>query len=161
VETTSDTYYAGTWNNPTEGNRHFWQIKDVVRRTNLFHNKETAAAQREHYNPRHLANILAVFEGDLNYYTWIHYKALSKGIESIWGVMDVNNTMEMLRNVYHGHYDPLWYLVHMNKETWWQWVACPKTGDFLISFATADETAFENPIHRVNLMGILANESPF
>jgi hypothetical protein len=41
-----------------------------------------------------------------------------------------------------------------------QWVACPKTGDMLICFASKDRIASINPVHHFNLFKLLESEPP-
>jgi hypothetical protein len=41
-----------------------------------------------------------------------------------------------------------------------QLAACPETDDMLVSFATEDKNAFENPVHYFNLFELLNFESP-
>ena len=41
-----------------------------------------------------------------------------------------------------------------------QWVSCPETGDMVVSFADADKSANENPVHYFNLFELLDSEPP-
>jgi hypothetical protein len=41
-----------------------------------------------------------------------------------------------------------------------QWVACPKTGDILISIGTHENHAYKNPVHRFNLFDLLNSQPP-
>jgi len=162
VETTANHTYIGTWDGSAEALSPFWSIKDVVRRSNIFLDPTTAAVQRNPYNPRHPRHILGMLKGEPWYYVWHHYKALSNGIERHWGQLDINNTFDMLREVYHGGYDPVWRFMVSGypKETWWQWVTCPASGEIHISFAEGERSAYLNDIHGLNLLKTLENKYP-
>ena len=42
-----------------------------------------------------------------------------------------------------------------------QWVACPTTGDMVVSFADADtDTSFENTVHYLKMSELLNAEPP-
>lgn len=163
MEQSANLSYIGTWDDPVESTNPFWQINHVVRRTNCFIEPTLAATQRVHYNPRHLCYILGLFKGEHWFFTWKHYKALSTEIEKQWGTMDLNTTMSLLRTVYSGKTDILWFLIQKSRLAYTsmhQWVACPETGDIVISFASADKNAFENPVHHFNLFELLGSKLP-
>jgi hypothetical protein len=168
VETTANLLYVGTWNDSVESISPFWEIDHVVRRTNCYIDPEITATQRDPYSPRDLSYIL-IYLGLLKgkkwvFITWNHYKALSKGMEKHWGNMDLNNTMSTLQEVYQLKHDIIWrtiiQLLGSRYETWWQWVACPKTGNILVSFASADKNAWENPVHYFNMFELLDSKPP-
>lgn len=130
----------------------------------MFLNPETSSLQRDHYDPRHPQYMIELLKGgEPWYYVWHHYKALSKGIQLYWGTMDINTTMDMLRNVYHGSFDVMWrfMLSLAEKETWWQWVSCPATGEMIISFANRANSAYRNPVFGISLKKVLEDETPF
>ena len=81
VEITAHHYYFGGWNNSVESTPPFWQIKDVVRRTNFFISPQLAATQRSHYNPAGLKGFIRLFLGDPYFAIWQSYKAMSIEIE--------------------------------------------------------------------------------
>lgn len=160
VEQTANLSYQGSWDDPVEATRPFWPIPNVVRRTNLFISPQTAATQRERYNPR-LLPILSYLTGKSKlgwfivpaYLPWRHYQALSKSLESAWGSIDQNRSMQILRGVYNGSVDPVFHLfvaLHLYC-TIHQWVVCPATGEILISFAHGSANAWSQPIHRFTL----------
>jgi hypothetical protein len=169
VEQTANVSYIGSWDDPVESTKPFWSIDHVVRRGNLFINPECAAVQRTHYYPwsfiryfifGYLARILGFYKFE-NYYfypQWMRYKGLSIGIEEIWGTMDLNTTMSMLRSVYRGE---TLDVMDFKKQfifatnTAYQWVACPETGDIVISFSSGETNAHENPVHYFNLFDLL------
>ena len=164
VETTANNTYYGKWDDSTESTKPFWKINNTVRRTNCFINTTLASYQRNPYNPKSIMHIFKLKEGKpVWFFTWIHYKALSKGIEKFFGNIDLNKTIEILRGVYTLHYD--WTWIFYNKlwgvtlNTLWQWAACPKTGDFLISYANPGKSAWECPIYYFNFFSLL-NSSP-
>ena len=88
---------------------------------------------------------------------WVHYTAISKGIESEWGNLDLNKTMDVLRNIYLGKTDIRYLILHIlgGGKTPYQLVSCPETGEFVVSFATKDKNAYENPTHYFNLFELL------
>lgn len=164
IETTANLSYAGKWNNSSESNSPFWSIDSVVRRSNMFVDNQTAATQRKFYRPN-IFPLLFILIG-LNQMsgttvsaagTWLHYKAISKGIEQYWGNLDLNKTFDVLRDIYLGKTDLRFLLLQKlgSYQTPYQWVICPKNGDFVISFATRDKNAFENPVHFFNLYNLL------
>ena len=165
VETTASLSYAGTWDDPTESHAPFWAIRDVVRRTNCFLNPTLAKTQRDHYSPNHLSYWLSSFSDhpDPWIVIWNHFKSLSKGIESQWGKLDINSSTYMVRQVYHGGYDPIWNLIlklRTEWTTWWQWVACPATGEFKIAFANGETSAHHNIIFSFNFLDTIQNHRP-
>jgi hypothetical protein len=168
LETNANRYYVGTWNTSSESMRPFWAMDHVVRRTNMFVDPTMAASQRKWYNPT-LFPLLSMVLGmnplgktELSSAgPWVHYTALSKGIQQKWGALNLTNAMALLRAVYLGKTDVRFFLIQRAKAhtTIYQWVACPKTGDILLSFATIKKNAFENPVHAFNFFELL-NESP-
>jgi hypothetical protein len=165
VETTATKVYTGTWNDPYEDIFPFWKINHVVRRTNCYLSPELAETQRDYYNPNHISYWLSVFDEhpDPWVVVWYHFKSLSKGIMSLWGDLNVNRTVFMMRQVYHGAYDPVWNIVlrqRTNWTTWWQWVACPSTGELKISFADGAMSAHKNTVFSLNLLETIKNHRP-
>ncbi len=165
VEQTKNLTYVGTWNNSVESNPPFYSIKDVVRRTNLFINPSLASTQRQIYNP---SSLLLMLLGLNNYYPmFIQYKALSSGIEKRYGELDLNSSMDVLRETYSGFNNLIIFLLHKINfleesakfygylEAINQWVINPKTGDMLISFADVNNRAWENPVHYFNLNNLI------
>jgi len=164
VETTANLSYVGTWDNPTESTKPFWEIDHVVRRSNMFVNTTTAETQRKKYDPSIFPLFTMLFKKNQMSGTsisaagpWLHYKAISNGIESEWGKLDLNKTMEVLRNIYHGKTDVRYLILHLlgGGKTPYQLVSCPETGEFVVSFATRDKNAYENPTHYFNLFELL------
>ena len=165
VEQTKNKTYVGTWNNSVESNYPFYSIKDVVRRSNLFINPSTALTQRQIYNP---SSLLLMLLGLNDYYPmFIQYEALSRGIEKRYGNLDLNSSMDVLREAYSGHNHIIILFLHKINlldetakhygylEAINQWVLYPKTGDMLISFADANKRAWENPVHYFNFYDLL------
>ena len=165
VEQTKNITYVGTWNNSVESNYPFYSIKDVVRRSNLFINPSTALTQRQIYNP---SSLLLMLLGLNDYYPmFIQYEALSRGIEKRYGNLDLNSSMDILREAYSGHNHLIILFLHKINlldetakhygylEAINQWVIYPKTGDMLISFADANKRAWENPVHYFNFYDLL------
>jgi len=163
VETTANHFYVGTWNNSVESTPPFWMLNHVVRRTNIFVAPETASTQRSYYNPRfsfiHGKNILG-WSKIPSFIPWRHYKALSKGIEDKVGCIDLNKSIIIARDLYQGKTDFIFSLMVKMRmyTTLHQWAACPETGEMLISFATADKQAHENPVYDFNLFELVSEK---
>ena len=143
----------------------FWPITHVVRRTNCFLDPSIAETQRAHYNPHHISYWTGLLKSDPEPWVviWNHYKALSKGIKEHYGDLSINLTVFMMRQVYHGGYDPLWNIIlkqRTNWTTWWQWVACPSTGDLKISFADGPISAHKNTVFSINLLKTIEQKKP-
>jgi hypothetical protein len=164
VETTANLSYEGTWDNPVESTNPFWKIDYVVRRANMFISPVTADTQRIHYDPSLFPLLTMLFKKNQMNGTsipasspWVHYMAISKGIESEWGRLDLNKTMKVLRKIYLGRTDIRFFILYLigGKKTPYQLVSCPETGEFLVSFATRDKNAYENPTHYFNLFELL------
>jgi len=155
VETTANFSYVGTWNTSVEATHPCWIIDHVVRRTNFFVDPTTAATQRKRYDPSSF--LLWLFHKNYYFPFWWHYRVLSREIEKHWGKLGLNSTMYMLRKVYLGRTDFFLFLARIIGflHTMHQWVACPETGDILISFADVGKNAFEKPVYHFNLFRLL------
>jgi hypothetical protein len=95
--------------------------------------------------------------------SWLHYKTLSEEIKKIWGNIELNNSMDMIREIYSGKTDFRFFIVQ-KMEVYvpiHQWVACPETGDMLVSFADTINEAHENPIFFFNLFDLLNAKPPY
>jgi len=156
VETSANHSYIGTWDNPVEEKYPFWKIKNVVRRTNFFIDPALAATQRTRYNPSGLIGFLKLFTGDSFFPLWRKYRSMSNEIENNWGDIDLNSSISLLRKVYTGKTDFFMFIfVNFVKGgilcDFHQWSACTETGDFVISFADADNNAHETQLHYFNI----------
>ena len=174
VEQTANFSYIGTWDNSIESNKPFWEIKDVVRRGNLFINPDCAAQQRRQYYP--WSFIMYLLNGpfaDIDTYDpynywyypqWMRYKALSYGSENILGTIDLKSSIQMIREVYRGETLNLLFRFKLpyifSTNTTYQWTACPETGDFAISFSSGMINAHENDVHYLNFYELLESEPP-
>ena len=69
--------------------------------------------------------------------------------------------MILLRIIYTGKTDFRFKLMQLFDaySTPYQWVLCPETGEFVLSFATRDKNAFENPVHYFNFYKLLEEPS--
>lgn len=165
IEQTKNKSYIGTWNNSVESTPPFWPIDHVVRRTNCFINPTLATTQRTFYNPK---NLLLFFQKEYIYLpNWRAYRALSRGIEKLWGAIDLKNTLTMLQEIYSGQTDV--FLSFINKiyplkkiakdkgflQSLCVFSAYPESGDVFVSFATAEKKAFEKPAQSFNLFKLL------
>lgn len=166
VETTANYTYIGTFDDPTEGKKPFWNIEDAVRRTNFFIDRSAAETQRDRFNPSGLISFIKLVKRtDVFYAVWRSYKVCSEGIKKNWGLLDLNRTMTMLRNCYSGKTDILLRLIVYLAEgtsfnrAWNMWVADPESGDMVVCFATKDNIAFSNPVHYFNFYNLL-NATP-
>ena len=166
IEQTANLLYIGTWFNLVESTYPFWEIRQVVRRTPMYISPICAATQqlRPFYDPSGLRGFLMFLLGNNLYFMmWIYYRALSKEIDNQYGTLAMNNTMVLLRNVYQGKTDFLTYVMQKisSYKALHQWVACPQTGEIVVSFADADhDTACENPAHYFKLSKLMAAVPP-
>lgn len=167
VEQSANYSYVGSWDDPIESTRPFWGIDHVVRRTNFFIYPSLAATQRDRYHPGGLNGLLCLlFSKNFCFFPWRNYVAVSNEIEQLWGDINLNNTMSTLREVYNGKTDIFLSICARIAsgtgflEPWYQWVACPETGDMTVSFASADKKACENPVHYFNLFQLLNSNPP-
>jgi hypothetical protein len=163
-EETASYSYIGTWNHPVESNPPFWSIDHVVRRKNFFINPFTANTQRDIYDPRFYL-ILSLLPDNINYFNpWRYYRTLSLEIDELWGNLNLNNTMSMLRSIYRGETDIFlfifWKIGQEKFGAYHQWVACPETGDIVISYAHDDQRAQYNMVHYFNMFELLDSEPP-
>jgi hypothetical protein len=162
IEVTVNYSYVGTWDDETESNGPFWSIENVVRRKNMYLNPITAKTQRLVYDPR-----IYVFLGILGspwFNTWSYYKTLSQEIEKQWGSLNSTNILSITRSIYRGETNAYLKISEMlgfeGFSSWYQWVACPETGDMLISFADSNHQAQYNTIHEFNLFDLLDSQPP-
>jgi hypothetical protein len=166
VEQTANLTYVGTWDNPVESTSPFWQIKDVVRRVNMFFDPELANHElgRARYDPSGLQSFLWLLQNEsYMYIPWRHYFALSTEIETQYGTLNLNSTMALFRDEYSGKTDFLMFIFNRILGVYrsiFQYVACPETGDMVFSFAGKDTNAFENSVHYVNLFKLLQEVPP-
>jgi len=156
VETTANHTYVGTWNNSIEGKNPFWEIKNVVRRTNFFIDPTMASTQRSRYSPSGIIGFLRLFIGDSFFLLWRKYKSMSLEIEKNWGDINLNSSISLLRKVYTGETDLfLLIFVSINKNSifcdFHQWSVCPETGDFVISFADSESHSHKTKLHYFNI----------
>lgn len=164
LEQTATLSYVCTWADTQESNDPFWKIDHVLRRGNCYVSTKCANTQRSRYDPSGIHGFIDLITGKNAYFIiWNHYKALSKGIEKEWGTFDLNTTMGMLHEVYTGKTDIMYHLISLfifPPQPLHQWVACPKTGDMLLSFADETKIASENPVQYFNLFELIESEPP-
>lgn len=167
VEVSANHSYVGTHDSPGEAHPPFWSIDHVVRRTNFFIHPTLAATQREHFDPSGIKSFVRlVTRTDIFFAVWRSYKVMSEEIEKQWGAMDLNTTMELMRQGYAGNTDWLLRMIIRLAEgtsfnrAWNLWVACPETGDLVVSFAEGDIPAFGTPVRFFNLFSLLGKNPP-
>jgi len=165
LDQTANISYFGTWDNPVEGTYPFWMIEDVTRRIPSYIDPECAAVElgRIRYDPSGLRGLLDALLGkSYKVFPWIHYRALSNQIEKYYGTLDVNNSMTALREEYKCETD-FWMFLSKEFLQWqclYQWVACPETGDMVISFASSDKRACYEPVHYFNFFELMEADPP-
>ncbi|HDN51178.1 MAG TPA: hypothetical protein ENG06_05330 [Thermoplasmatales archaeon] len=167
VEVTANHSYVGTFDNLVESTHPFWSLDHMVRRTNFFIDPATAATQRPYYDPSGIRGFVRIFtENDIFFVVWRSYKAMSELFEQHWGTLTFNSTMALMRKGYRGDTDFLLKMLIILTEgtsfnrAWNMWVACPETGDMVVSFAERNTIAFDTPCHYVNLYQLLHEEPP-
>ena len=161
VETTANQTYIGTWDNYSENIQPFWTIKESIRRSNCYLDPDLADTQRSLYSPRSLRYIFNTLPmGVAWYHSWLRYISMGKAIERYNTQIDLNLSVTMLRKVYHGGYDLIWFVlnkIYNPMQAWWQWAACPETGDILLSFASKEKLAYDTPVYAFNIFQILTS----
>jgi hypothetical protein len=170
VEQTANHTYVGTYNNSVESTTPFWGFDHVVRRTNVFIEPTIAATQRKRYDPTGFIgflNLLLYKKTNCPFFAVYQlYSSVSNEINTSWGTMDLNETMQALQNGYRAQGFLLLRLIEIlgkgtgMAEAWNQWVACPATGDMMVSFATHDQMAFKTEPHYFNLYQLLQEQQP-
>jgi len=163
LEQTANVSYISTCDDPIESTSPFWMIENVTRRACCFVSPDCASLERKNYNPSGLKSLLRYILGvDIYFLIWTHYKALSKGFENHWGNLDLDTAIDMLRDVYLGKTNFIFKIMMKFKsyQPIHQWVACPETGDMVISFASVDKMAHYNPVHNFNLFELLEESPP-
>jgi len=163
IEQSANYEYTGSWCDPIESTNPFWAIKDVVRRGNCYINPLLAKNEREIYDPTGLIGFMKfIFNKNLYYGPWMQYKAISDEFEKQYGLLNLSNTMEIIRNVYSGDTNLIFKFIQIRRfyESRHLWVACPKTGDMLICFGDNTKKANENPVHYFNMFELLNSEPP-
>ncbi len=167
LDQSANISYVGTWDDPIEGLKPFWQIKDVIRRVPQYIDPECAAIEhnRLRYNPGGFFGFLCFLLGtSYMFIAWTHYKALSKEIEKRHGSLDLNETMSLLRDEYVGNTD---FVMKKFRDFNYgflhclcQWVCCPETGDMVISFAKNETLACYNQVYYFNMFELINSEPP-
>ena len=170
VEQSANNTYIGTFNDSIESNPPFWSINHVVRRTNCFIDPVLAATQRKRYDPTGLIGFLnLLFHTRTNnpfFAIYRLYTTVSNEINDNWGNLDLQSLMNALREGYRAKDDVLLRIFKLLgkgtglAEAWNQWVACPQTGDIIVSFADKDNKAFDTPIHVFNFYDLLTTTPP-
>jgi hypothetical protein len=175
IESSATNSYIGSWDDPEESNSPYYSIENIVRRSNLYISEPMANLQREKYNPNNflkwlltpITKLLGNYD-DYKYEYFIqsrHYQLLSKELNNNWGNHDLNSIMNLLRSVYRGDQDFFMKLLKkvMPNRSYtadlYQWVVCPETNEFVISFADGTTSAHENNVHNFNMVD-LWNASP-
>jgi hypothetical protein len=165
IEISANNSYNGTWDNQVEGNLPFWQIKEVVRRTNFFIDPKLASTQRNDYDPSGIKGFISIFKGEPFFPLWRKYKSMSEEIENNWGNINLDSGMTLMRKVYTGKTDVFMFVfVRFNKQSilcdFQQWGICPKSGEFVISFSDANSFSHETQLHYFNIYELFNSEPP-
>jgi hypothetical protein len=161
LEQTANLSYVGTWDHYIESSIPFWNITDVVRRGNIFINPELAATERNRYDPSgFLGFVLFLLQRNMHFTPWRQYLVLSQAMENQWSTLNLNTSMSMLRDVYQGKTDLIFRVMQRLEfyPSYHQWVACPETGDMVISFGDPDTKACDNTVHYFNLFDLMDAE---
>jgi len=160
VEITANNEYIGTWDNPIENKNPFWQIENVVRRTNFFIDPDMASTQRTFYNPSGIRGLIGILTGSSFFPLWRKYKSMSKEIEKNWGNIDLNSSISLMRKVYTGKTDFFMFIFlffgrNSILSDFNQWSVCAETGEFVTSFADAKNYSHETMLHYFNINNLL------
>jgi len=164
LEQTANISHMSTWDDSVESTEPFWMIQQVLRRTNCYISPECALLERDNYDPSGIMGLIRFFSGkDTRFVVWTHYRVLSEGLEESWGNLDVNVTMKILCDMYLGKTDMILNILQrlfFIYQPFHQWVACPETGEMVVTFASSDKIASANPVHHFNLFELLESEPP-
>jgi hypothetical protein len=129
----------------------------------MFVHPETASEQRPFHDPR-ILYLNSRFTGIDYFNTWRFYKTLSQEIEDVWGSLSNDNIMSMVRSIYRGETDVILKLYGLLGwepfSAFHQWVVCPDTGDFIVSYADSERQAQYNELHYFNLYELIEAEPP-
>jgi len=163
MEQTKNICYVGRWDDPNETITPFWSVEGLVRRVPFFIHPDTAATERDLYNPSGIRGLILFLQGKNGAFgCWNFYRTISQAIERRAGKLDLAGTMNMIRDIYKGKTDLLFFIIQkigfVNSVH--QWVACPETGDLAIAFAKGNVFAFKNPVHYFNLFDELTETPP-
>jgi len=168
LEQTANYSYVGSWDNAIEDNYPSFKVKELVRRGNIFINYEAPGIDKEFYKKsslmRLILNSLGLTEEKSVYFSILHFNVLSKELKKQHGTLDLNNSIKLLRKVYNGHTNFIFFLSQrvikiFYSDTWDQKVFCPETGDIAISFAKNGVTAYRTQVHHFNIYKLL-NSKP-
>jgi hypothetical protein len=157
LEQTANISYVGTWDSAEEGVAPFWRIEDVVRRTPMFVTPACAEVElnRVRYDPSGPLSFFWALSGKTSMFVpWTHYRALSEEVERRYGALDLNGTMDLLRDEYTGRTDLVFGVAVRMADIYrslFQWVACPSSGEMVVSFAGGDTRACSMPVHYFRL----------
>ena len=117
-----------------------------------------ALTQRDSVNPAGFKSFIQLLQRTSIFYAvWRSYRAISSDLGKKWGTLNLESSMNLIRNGYSGKTDFLLKLiVTLAKGTsfnraWNIWVADPISGDILICFANNGKISFENPVHHFNM----------
>ena len=131
-------------------------IKEAVENKQLYENSTLI---------KYILNILHLTEEKSLYFPILHFKVASKEIKKQHGTLNLNNSIDLLRRVYNGRTNFIFFLFQRviscpYSETWDQKVFCPETGDIVISFAENGVTAYRTPVHYFNMYDLLNSNPP-
>jgi hypothetical protein len=165
MEQTKSICYVGRWNDPNESIKPFWSVEGLVRRVPFFIHPDTAATQRDVYDPSGILGFISYIRGKSGAFScWYFYKTISQAIEKRAGTLDLDSTMNMVRYIYRGWTDPVFFTIMKIGfvHSIHQWVACPETGDLAIAFTKGQVLSYKprNPVHHFNLFDELLEIPP-
>ena len=159
IEQTKNILYVGEWDDPVEDNDPFWKVEGLIRRVPFFIHPDTAATQpgRQELYTGILGLILYALGKNGLYGGWSFYRTISQAVEKRIGTLDLEGTTKMIRNVYKGRTDLIFFIIMTIGfvRSIHQWVACPKTGDIALAVTHDGTPAFRNPVHYLNLDELL------
>ena len=165
MEQTKNICYVGRWDDPNETIKPFWSVEGLVRRVPFFIHPDTADTERDRYDPSGLLGFISYARGKNGAFgCWYFYKVISQAIEKRAGKLDLDGTMNMVRAIYRGWTDPLFFVLQKIGFVYsiHQWVACPETGDLAIAFTKGQVLSFKirNSVYHFNLFEELAETPP-
>lgn len=163
IEQSGNYTQVCNWNDSQEDVYPSWGIDHVIRRGNFFLDPISAGLDKDIYKKSNIFRYFLSLFGFKTDYTFygpiLHYKVMSKAIDEELGNLDLNTSMNMMRDVYQGktslYYKFFKIFLPVYTQTWHQWTVCPETGDMAVSFANNTITAYKTPVHYFNIYDIM------
>ena len=180
VEQTAHGFYAGAWDDEVEGRYPHWQIMGVVRRTNHFIS-DLSQTQRQHQLSLEEISAIRQFlllrggdlgldvgdieylcdkfdyrdDGRLPHLHFVSYALQSTSLEKSSGGIDGEAIGEVMRRSYRVFNDFI-ELAGSSVDSLHQLVFAPLSGDFWVSNAGRESSAYMEPLYHFNFYELMS-----